>query len=620
MKLHTSIGAITKVEVNPTITHPLPFSPVIQEMDAYYETSNQPDLLHYLSKLDTCILRFYERTQDSDFNISRPSAYLICQECFGPHDIKDCTKVKKAVQAWDSNMLSNHSDKGRTYMKGGRGKDFKQKGGQDSQGHQAYKPPFNKPPFNKGNFKTPYPNKFNQPSNSSKQPWKKQANFINNKKWARGGKPANQGARGNYKGKPENFDPDYHKRFQANHVAQQPQPAIMPPPYMYQANAALPPLAPRVNFNPNPPPPHHYALNTEILQTPAQPTLSHNERFNLNTDVFNQYGRFAKFSEPINGNIVDCMCVYPNNDIYVKLDDARDTIDYQLFLSATIKTLNLFNKFETMIVTFDKHEGLDHDTDNDEYETSRFHRSRIINYDSSVIKGQSYANGHFKEDKIPDNNFYSYDLHHFDMIKAVAAEPKIKELAMCVAIDYMASINNLYSTYPRITSPLDFSTRFSRIANPMWATHIYKSHKQAATIEHYLEPHFMDGYIKKDDYIYITTGYLLQDKTLLEPYESSDESSDEEYDKYQTTPSPEFLALLNDKEPLHEHRHIQYRINLLIGRQLKQFVDIITMNGHHTNSEHARVVDVHFIKKQLSLDSSDSDSNVAGASAKRQRV
>ena len=26
--------------------------------------------------------------------------------------------------------------------------------------------------------------------------------------------------------------------------------------------------------------------------------------------------------------------------------------------------------------------------------------------------------------------------------------------------------------------------------------------------EHYLQPHFMDGYIKRDDYLYINTGYL----------------------------------------------------------------------------------------------------------------
>ena len=48
-------------------------------MDAYYEAGYQLDLLHYLKKLDSYILRFYERTQDSVFNIERPSAYF-CQE------------------------------------------------------------------------------------------------------------------------------------------------------------------------------------------------------------------------------------------------------------------------------------------------------------------------------------------------------------------------------------------------------------------------------------------------------------------------------------------------------------------------------------------------------------
>jgi len=92
------------------------------------------------------------------------------------------------------------------------------------------------------------------------------------------------------------------------------------------------------------------------------------------------------FSETINGNIVDCMCIYPNNEIYVKLDDNRDTIDRQLFMFSTIKHLNDGYNFETMIVTFQKGEGLDHDTDDDEHHTSRFHRSRILNYHSSVIK------------------------------------------------------------------------------------------------------------------------------------------------------------------------------------------------------------------------------------------
>ena len=58
-----------------------------------------------------------------------------------------------------------------------------------------------------------------------------------------------------------------------------------------------------------------------------------------------------------------------------------------------------------------------------------------------------------------------------------------------------------------------------------------------------------------------------------------------------------------------------------IGRQIKQFVDIITMNAvHHTKFEHAYVLDVHFNKAQKTDGSSDSDSNVTAASAKRQRV
>ena len=53
----------------------------------------------------------------------------------------------------------------------------------------------------------------------------------------------------------------------------------------------------------------------------------------------------------------------------------------------------------------------------------------------------------------------------FDTIKAVAAElseiglTQKKELSICLAIDYMASTN--------IASSFDYSTKFSRIVNPM---------------------------------------------------------------------------------------------------------------------------------------------------------
>ena len=91
------------------------------------------------------------------------------------------------------------------------------------------------------------------------------------------------------------------------------------------------------------------------------------------------------------------------------------------------------------------------------------------------------------------------------MIKAVEAElsgiglAEKKELSICLAIDYIAST--------KIDFPFDFSTKFSRIVNPMWATDMYTTHGQNAKVEHYHKPHFMDGYFKKDDYLYITTGY-----------------------------------------------------------------------------------------------------------------
>jgi hypothetical protein len=152
----------------------------------------------------------------------------------------------------------------------------------------------------------------------------------------------------------------------------------------------------------------------------------------------------------------------------VKLDDDRDTINSSLFIFGKIDSLHYAHNFDTMIVTFHKDDGLDHDTDDDEYQTSRFRRSRILNYHSSVIKNQSYANGHFKEGKVTDNNFYTYDMKDLDMIKAVAAElseiglTQNKEVIICLAIDYMVSTN--------IASSFDYSIKFSRIVNPMWAT------------------------------------------------------------------------------------------------------------------------------------------------------
>ena len=244
-----------------------------------------------------------------------------------------------------------------------------------------------------------------------------------------------------------------------------------------------------MHFNQNQQVSNPFALNTEIVQPQEKPIFSQDGRFSASTDVFNENGRFATFSETINGNKVDCMCIFPNNEIYVKLDDDRDTIDDEMFIFGKINFINAAYNYDTMIVTFQKDDGLVHDTDDDEYQTSRFHHSRILNYKSSVIKDQSYANGHFKEGNVTYNNFYTYDIKDFDMIKAVEAElsegglTEKKELSICLAI------NNIVST--KIDLPFDYSTKFSRIVNPMWATDMYTTHGQDAKVEHYLLLHFM---------------------------------------------------------------------------------------------------------------------------------
>ena len=59
---------------------------------------------------------------------------------------------------------------------------------------------------------------------------------------------------------------------------------------------------------------------------------------------------------------------------------------------------------------------------------------------------------------IPDNHRNLHSVRHAQN----SGLTQNKELAICLVIDYMASTN--------IASSFDYSTKFSRIANPMWAT------------------------------------------------------------------------------------------------------------------------------------------------------
>jgi len=64
--------------------------------------------------------------------------------------------------------------------------------------------------------------------------------------------------------------------------------------------------------------------------------------------------------------------------------------------------------------------GLEIETDDEEYETSRLYQSKFQTYGSSVIKDRSFANGHFKQNNEAPNDSYKLNLQGFDKIKAVA--------------------------------------------------------------------------------------------------------------------------------------------------------------------------------------------------------
>jgi len=390
---------------------------------------------------------------------------------------------------------------------------------------------------------------------------------------------------------------------------------------MYQANAALPPLIPQVHFKQDQVVSNPFALNTKIMQSQEKASFSHDGRFNTSTNVFNENGRFAEFIETIHGNKVNRMCIFPNNKIYMKLEDKRDNIDQRMFCVDKISDVELIygRHYRTMIVTYKKDEGLRIGADSDEYQIPCLYQSKFLNYDSSVIKDNSYANGHFKENNKTANNTYTYNLKDFDMIKAVSDERAQvglidkKELAIYLAMNYIASTNVQVEVGDGGLS-IDHIFKFSRIVNPKWATDMYTTYGQDVTVKDYLKPHFMDGYIRKEDSVYITTGYLQHVKN--DAWSGNNLSDEDAWDEEDGTPLTEWYYQVpplteGDITKLHHGDNIQL---FLIDRQIKQFVNIITLNAlHHTNFDHAYVFSVHFSKSAI-------ESDVTAASAKWQRV
>jgi len=102
-------STIKRIDFIPNIAHPLSFSPIIQDMDDRHEAGNAPDLHHYLKKLDTYVLKFYQRTQESTYKIKQPTAF-VCTECFGPHNIKECNKHKIDYESEEINDQESEND------------------------------------------------------------------------------------------------------------------------------------------------------------------------------------------------------------------------------------------------------------------------------------------------------------------------------------------------------------------------------------------------------------------------------------------------------------------------------------------------------------------------------
>ena len=82
-----------------------------------------------------------------------------------------------------------------------------------------------------------------------------------------------------------------------------------------------------------------------------------------------------------------------------------------------------------------------------------------------------------------------------------------KQLAICLVMNYIASMNVQVEGGDGGLS-IDRISKFSCIINLKWATNMFTTCGQDATIKDYIKPHFMDRYIKTEDYLYITTGYL----------------------------------------------------------------------------------------------------------------
>ena len=278
-------------------------------------------------------------------------------------------------------------------------------------------------------------------------------------------------------------------------------------------------------------------------------------------------GILKKFTFNIDGLQVEGLTIYPSNYIYVKLDRVRDSLNEDtLWFLPGLSALDSGHQFETVTITFQEEPSL-HD-DYDEFNTARLHIANQLNFDNSVIKGKSWANGLFKTSTPPAaRKKWAYKIHDFNIEKAVATEKyhgHNKKPNICLAHNFIVNLDN--------DSILSRETRINHLINQTWSQDMYLHHGSEVKKADYIADHFMDGYIrvKIEDYHYIRDGYK------------------------------------HHRDPTKGHTSIQgFRqdmiYNFIISRQLKPFLEILTMNKtRDIEFMHGKITDVFFTKSKFS--------------------
>ena len=100
----------------------------------------------------------------------------------------------------------------------------------------------------------------------------------------------------------------------------------------------------------------------------------------------------------------------------------RDNLDDDtLYFVPGLSSFDYGHHLKTVTITFQKNYKLLDDYD--KFDTARLRIANMLNFDNSMIKGKSWANGFFQTREIPQGRMtWIYDICDLTAMKAVAKE------------------------------------------------------------------------------------------------------------------------------------------------------------------------------------------------------